>query len=151
MLSLRVYSHSVGQNAYHLVFRTKYNIGFFSYGLCREAVEAYLTEAASRNGIGIYVIRVLPNHVHMFVELPPTLSVVESVKLLKGYSSRRFFKRFTGWRRSVAAGHDGPHLWSRWRFSRSVGNVNAGIIDNYIRNSSRNQYELYRGEQMTLG
>ncbi|MFH1072070.1 MAG: IS200/IS605 family transposase [Nanoarchaeota archaeon] len=150
MLRLKMYSHSVGQNAFHVVFRTKYNLKFFHHDICRDALVAYLEEAALRYQVGVYAMQVMPDHVHLFLEMPPTMSPARLAQLFKGYTSRRFFLRFDGWRRSVAAGHDGPHLWSRWRFSRSVGNVNAGVIDNYIRNSSHNQFAVCRETQTML-
>ena len=141
-LSLRVYSHSLGQNAFHMIFRTKYNIKFFSKGVCNEAASHFLLEAAKNHKMGVYTIKVMPDHVHLFLELPSPMSPALAAQLLKGYSSRRFFLRFSGWKRVCSIGHDGPHLWSRWRFSRSVGDVNAGVIENYIRNSEHNQFSI---------
>lgn len=150
MLRLKIYSHSVGQNAFHVVFRTKYNLKFFRHVVCHDMMISYLEEACRRYDIGVYAMQVMSDHVHLFLEIPPTLSQATAAQLLKGYSSKRFFKRFNGWKRVVAAGHDGPHLWSRWRFSRSVGDVNANVIDNYIRNSDHNHFSISRETQATL-
>lgn len=150
MYELKIYSHSIGQNSYHFIFRTKYNLKFFQRDYMRKNCEKFLREAAQRHKIGVYTIKVLPNHVHLFVELPQTLSVTKAVQLLKGCSSRRFFQMYTIWRDIVKIGHDGPHLWSRWRFSRSVGTVKAETIEHYISSSKHNQISTYREKQMAL-
>ena len=150
MYELIVYNHSIGQNSYHLVFRTKYNLKFFQRDYTQLNCERFLREAAEKHKISIYTIKVLPDHVHIFVELPPTMSVSKAAHLLKGSSSRRFFQMYTVWRDIVKQGHDAPHLWSRWRFSRSVGQVKAETIAHYIKSSKNNQVSTYRERQATL-
>ena len=140
----------MGQNIFHLVFRTKNNLKFFRQDYIRDHCEQFLCEAADRHGIGIYCMRILPDHVHLFVELPPTLSVSCAVKYLKGYSSRKFFQVYTIWRGIVRKWYKCAHLWSRWRFSRSVGSVRADIIENYILNSTHNQFSAYKDNQTKL-
>ena len=150
MQELSLYAHSMGQNAHHLVFRTKYNLKFFRQELLRDACELFLRGAAQKHGMKIHSIKILPDHVHILLEIPPTLSITEATRLLKGHTSRKFFQRFTIWRGIIKVGHKKAHLWSRWRFSRSVGNVNAGIIENYINNSSHNQFVAYKSRQTKL-
>jgi putative transposase len=140
MLELTVYKHSIGQNAHHLIFRTKYSLEFFRNPLLSVACEDFLRDSTQKIGVKIYTIKVLPDHVHMLVEIPPILSVTKAIQYIKGCTSKRFFERFTIWKGIVNIGHRKPHLWSRWRFSRSVGSVKANIIDHYIMNSKHNQF-----------
>jgi putative transposase len=150
MYKMIKYSHGMGQNAYHFVFRTKNNLKFFMRPELRASIELYLHEAAEKHRIGIYCMKVMPNHVHMFVELHPTMSVSRAVKLLKGNTSRRFFKKYTIWYKIVRQRYSCGHLWSRWRFTRSVGSVQSDVIENYIQNSTHNQIASFRNFQTKL-
>lgn len=83
---------------------------------------------AERHGIKLVELRVLDDHVHCFVHVSARMSVSECVRFLKGGSSfgvRNYIKKM---RRYKA-------LWSRGYFYRSVGNVTAEVVENYIRNS----------------
>ena len=85
----------------------------------------------------------MPDHVHCFVEVPPTMSVSKALNLLKGYSSYKLFQKHRWLRAYFRKGH----LWSPGKFFRSVGNVTAEAIKNYIAQSNRaalNQQSLNR-------
>ena len=81
----------------------------------------------------LYELEVMPDHIHCFVEIPPTMSVSKALNLLKGYSSYKLFAKHTWLRRYFRKGH----LWSPGKFFRSVGNVTAEAIKNYIACSNR--------------
>jgi len=142
MFDLTKYSHSIGQNAYHLIFRCKYNLKCFKRDLIRRTVEEYLYAAAERYGIKVYTLKVLTDHVHMFIEIKPTVSIVQATKLIKGYTAKKFFERFTIWREIMHYGHKKPHLWSRWRFSRTVGSIRADVIEHYINDSHHDNVRI---------
>ena len=69
-------SHSKWNCKYHLVFAPKYRRKVF-YG-------------EKRNAIGKIIIleaEACPNHIHLFVEIPPKISVSSFMGYLKGKSS----------------------------------------------------------------
>ena len=132
-MELTNFAHGVGQNSYHLVWKPKYAKDVFKYPWLKINCEKFLREAALRYKIRIYELEVMPDHVHCFVEIPPTMSVSKALNLLKGYSAYKLFRRQKWLRTQFKCGH----LWSPGKFFRSVGNVTAEAIKNYIAQSNR--------------
>jgi len=136
MVELTRRKHSVGQNAYHMIWKPKYNLKIFRHQFPREVCYSAITVAAKKHNIEIYELKVMPDHVHCFAGLPPTMTISKAFQYLKGGSARLFFKRCTVWRAFCSSdGKIQPHLWSPGKFFRSVGNVTADVIENYIAHS----------------
>jgi putative transposase len=133
-MELTNFSHSVGQNSYHLVWKPKYSWDIFKFPWIKKDCEAILNEAALRYNIQVYELEVMEDHIHIFVEIPPTMSVSKALNLLKGFSSYKLFQKQPWLRAYFRKGH----LWSPGKFFRSVGNVTAEAIKNYIAQSNRN-------------
>jgi putative transposase len=137
------FAHGVGQNSYHLIWKPKYCWDCFKFPWVRKDCETILREAALRYGMTLYELEVMPDHVHCFVEVPPTMCVSKALNLLKGYSSYKLFRKHKWLRGYFRKGH----FWSPGKFFRSVGNVTAEAIRNYIaesNRSSRQQQSLTR-------
>jgi putative transposase len=132
-MELTNFSHSVGQNSYHLVWKPKYCWDIFKFPWVQKDCTAILNEAALRYNIQIYELEVMEDHIHIFVEIPPTMSVSKALNLLKGFSSYKLFQKQPWLRSYFRKGH----LWSPGKFFRSVGNVTAEAIKNYIAQSNR--------------
>jgi len=131
MKGLNNFRHGVGQNAYHLVWRPKYAKDPFKFALVRQDCEQFLYEIALRYGFEIYELQVMSDHVHLFVEIPPTMSVSKALQLFKGISSYKLFRQHPWLRKHFRKGH----FWSPGKFFRSVGNVTAETIQHYISQS----------------
>ena len=127
-LNLKHTSHSVGQNAYHLVWKPYLAKPIFKNLHFRKACEGSLKLTALEHGFKIYELQVQPDHIHLFVECPSTMSVSKAIQLFKGRSSRSLRRNF-----SYLATE--KRLWSKGKFFRSVGNVSADVIKNYIAHS----------------
>jgi putative transposase len=136
-MELTNFSHSVGQNSYHLVWKAKYAWDIFKFPWIKKDCEAILNEAGLRYKIQVYELEVMEDHVHIFVEVPPTMSVSKALNLLKGFSSYKLFQKQPWLRAYFRNGH----LWSPGKFFRSVGNVSAEAIKNYIAESNRGARE----------
>ena len=130
-MELTSFNHGYGQNAQHFVFVSKYRYNIFSYEQIRVACYAILIDIANRYKFQVHELRVMPDHVHLFVELPPTISVSRAIQLFKGISSRVLFMLFP-W---ITRWYKRRHFWTAGKFYRSVGNVTAETIEHYIRES----------------
>ena len=130
-MDLNNFNHSVGQNSFHLVWKPKYCWDIFKFPWVQKDCEAILREAALRYKLEIYELEVMPDHIHCFVEIPPTMSVSKALNLLKGYSAFKLFRKHPWMRSYFRKGH----LWSPGKFFRSVGNVNFETIQHYIKES----------------
>ena len=110
---------------YHLVWCPKYR-----RKVLVEAVEARLkeliVETAEEYGMTVHTMEVIPDHVHLFVEADPTLSVAEIVNRFKGRSSRVLRQEFAALRSRL------PTLWSRSYYAGSVGAVSESVVRRYI-------------------
>ena len=131
MQGLNNFNHGVGQNSYHLVWKPKYAKDPFKFGLVRNHCVQFLNEIAQQYNFKIYELQVMPDHVHLFVEVPPTISVSKALQLFKGISSYKLFRQHPWLRNHFRKGH----LWSPGKFFRSVGNVTAETIQHYIAES----------------
>jgi len=151
MTELIHHKHSIGQSAYHLVWRPKYNLKTFRFPNEREVCERALREVAAKWGIKIYEMEVMMDHVHMFVEIPTTMTVSFALQVLKGGSARIFLKKFPRTRAYLKKGHKQAHLWSPGKFFRSVGCVTADVVEGYIRNSNSWESEFLGAKRKAPG
>ena len=126
-MSYRKTSHSVYDLKCHIVWITKYRkpvlrgeIGLRLRELLRQTCET----------LDVYIIKghISPDHVHLLVSKPPSLSESELVQRLKGRSSRRMLEEFGELSRQFW----GRHLWARGYFVASSGNVTDEVIAEYI-------------------
>jgi putative transposase len=85
----------------------------------------------------------MPDHVHLFIWCPPRKSILRICAIIKGGTSYYIRKKMPSLQRY-------PRLWSRGIFYRSVGNVTAKSVRNYIDKSKGNQWKKTREMQETL-
>lgn len=78
--------------------------------------------------IGIEVIKggVCPNHVHLYVSIPPKISVSEVMSKLKGKSALMIFDCYPEYRDKCVR-----HFWARGYYAETIGQVNEGMIKKY--------------------
>jgi len=128
-LNLKHSSHAVGQNAYHLVWKPYKAKPLFKNLQFKKVCEGVLRMIAMFYGFVIYELRVNVDHIHLFIECPPTICVSKALQLFKGISSRVLRRNFSYLRENQ------PRLWSKGKFFRSVGNVTWEVVENYIASS----------------
>jgi putative transposase len=72
----------------------------------------------------------MPEHIHISVEAPPSMSQSKVLQLLKGNLSYQLFKRQPNFRLRYPQGH----FFSPRAYVGSVGFNTVAIVDNYIKN-----------------
>jgi putative transposase len=127
-LNLKHHSHSVGQNAYHLVWKPYKARPLFKNLHFKKVCEGAINVIAINYNFEIYELQVMSDHIHLFIECPSTIAISKALQLFKGISSRILRRNFSYLR-------DMKRLWSRGKFFRSVGNVSWDVIQNYIASS----------------
>lgn len=143
-MDLQSFAHGYGQLCYHIVTTPKYRYDIFSDLEIRDACVRIFREIAEQYGFVIYELKVMPDHIHLFVGFKPSVSVSDVVKLFKGISARRLFLMFPHIKRKLYGGH----LWSRGKFYRSVGNVTADTIKHYIAKSQGSWEKSLRADEL---
>ena len=110
---------------YHLVWCPKYRRPVLTPPV-DERLKGLLSETAAEHGINIQAMEVMPDHLHLFLEADPTLSVAGIVNRFKGRSSRILRQEFPHLRSRL------PTLWSRSYFAATTGQVSEATIRRYI-------------------
>ncbi len=110
-----------------------------------------------RKGIEIIEAQCMPDHIHMFVRIPPKYSVSQIVGYLNGKSSFMIFERHA----NLKYKYGNRHFWCRGYYVDTVGK-NAKKIHEYIRNqiqedlgydqmTLKEYVDPFTGEQVTWG
>ena len=63
-MKLRHENHSVGQSAYHFVWRPKYNVKVFLHPVTRRIAEDAIRSVAAKWKMNVVELKVMPDHVH---------------------------------------------------------------------------------------
>ena len=92
---------SYTQTSYHIVLRTHRSIPAITED-CERDLYSYILGFINNKGGHLYRIGGMPDHIHIFVSLPSTLSLASFVQRVKTYSSKwlktnRNFPDFRGW------------------------------------------------------
>ena len=124
-----------------LVFAPKFRRKVI-YKQLRQDVAHILSELCKRKGIEIIAAECMPDHVHMFVSIPPKYSVSEVMGYLKGKSSLMIFDRHA----NLKYKYGNRHFWCRGYYVDTVGK-NAKKIEEYVRNQLQEDLEY---DQMSL-
>lgn len=120
-------SHTVYDLKYHLVWVTKYRKPVLR-GEIAERVRGLIREICKANDVEILKGHISTDHVHIFVSVPPHLSVSQLVQLMKGKTSRKMLMEY----KSLSRAFWGRHMWARGYFAASSGNVTDEVIMKYI-------------------
>ena len=78
--------------------------------------------------------RVCIDHIHMYIAIPPKISVSEFMSYLKGKSAIMLFDRHPEYRNKWGD----RHFWARGYYVSTVGNVNEETILKYIKEQEEN-------------
>ena len=79
-------AHTKWNCKYHIVFAPKYRRKV-AYGKMKQDIANILSMLCKRKGVEIVEAEICPDHVHMLVKIPPSLSVSSFVGHLKGKST----------------------------------------------------------------
>ena len=120
-------SHTVFYHRYHIVWITKYRKRVMT-GNLRLRIREIIAQVAEEMHIKIINGVLSADHIHLFLEIPPHISVSEFVKIAKGRSSCKVQMEFPDLKKE----YWGKHFWGRGFFSSTSGNVTDEIINNYI-------------------
>ena len=85
--------HTTFHHRYHLVWVPKYRFKVL-HGEVRLRVREIIRQVCAEMGVTIIRGALSCDHVHMFVEIPPHVSVSDFVRRAKGRSSRKIQQKF---------------------------------------------------------
>ena len=95
--TIKVYHTNRYNCTYHIVFIPKYRRKVM-FGELRREVGEILGKVCKIEGVTILKAATLPDHVHMYVSIPPKQSVAKAVGRIKGKSALMIFDRHSEYR-----------------------------------------------------
>jgi len=113
---------------YHIVWITKYRRSILTEQVAATTKETLQTIAREK-GWEILALEVMPDHVHLFVSVPPKHSPADITKAFKGWSARRVLMVFP----DLAVKSYRGTLWAPSYYIGTAGAVSAEIIQRYIK------------------
>ena len=122
-------SHVIYECKYHVCWLPKYRYPIL-VGKVALRVRELVRQIAAANEVEIITGSVASDHVHLYVSIPPSLSVSKFVQFVKGATSRKLQLEFEDLRRR----YWGQHIWARGYFVATAGNVTDEMIREYISN-----------------
>ena len=120
-------AHSVFEIHLHLVWATKYRKRVL-VGEVALRVRELIREICQGHEVTILKGHVAGDHVHLFVSIPPQVTISRLVQWVKGKTSHKLLSEFPHLKKSFW----GQHLWARGYFCCSSGNVTDDVIAEYI-------------------
>lgn len=112
---------------YHVVWCPKYRRKVLVNGVDIRLKEL-IKNIASEIQVDIIEMEIMPDHVHILLEVDPQFGIHKAVKNIKGKTSRILRQEFP-WLRSRI-----PTLWTNSYFCSTVGGAPFSIIKQYIEN-----------------
>lgn len=134
-------SHTVFEIHLHIVWTTKYRKRVLT-GEVGLRVREIIRQVCREMEVEIIKGHVSPDHVHVFVSLPPQITISRLVQGMKGKSSYKMLNEFQHLRKTFW----GRHIWARGYFCVSSGNVTDEVIKAYIENQGEEENSDFRVE-----
>ena len=132
--------HTRWNCTYHIVFIPKYRRKIM-YGQVKKDVADILKKLCEMKQVRLIEGKVCRDHVHMYLAIPPKLSVSEVMSYLKGKSALMLFDRHPEYKMR----NGDRHFWARGYYVATVGNVNEETIMQYIRDQEEHdRIDQYR-------
>lgn len=86
-------------------------------------------EATKVNGWWVEELKIMPDHVHMIIQIHPRESVSEVVQRLKGGTSRLLRKEYENMEEFVW----GDEFWADGYFAETIGVATIRLVKQYIK------------------
>ena len=125
-------SHTISRLTVHIVWVTKYRYKVLKGDIqkrCRELI----IQICDAEDIRILKGVVSKDHVHMLIEYPPSKSVSEMVKKMKGRPSRRLQPEYP----ELQKRDWGKHFWAIGYGAWSTGTMSEELVEDYLEHHRR--------------
>jgi len=112
---------------YHVVWCPKYRRKVL-VGNIASRLKEIIKQTVEEKQAELLELEVMPDHVHLLVEVDPQFGIHKLIKLVKGRSSRLLRQEFPALRKRL------PTLWTNSYFVSTVGGAPLAVIKQYIEN-----------------
>ena len=115
---------------YHVVWCPKYRRKVLVNGIAVRLKEL-IEEICCELRIDVIEMEIMPDHVHLLMEVDPQFGIHKAVKQIKGRTSRIWRQEFGTLRSRL------PSLWTNSYFVSTVGVAPLSVIKQYIENQKK--------------
>lgn len=122
---------------YHVVWCPKYRRKILVNQI-EERLKELLLSYAIELSVDILEMEIMPDHVHLLLEVDPQFGIHKAVKSLKGYTSKILREEFPYLKTKL------PTLWTNSYFVSSVGGYSLEDVKQYIENQKTSQRQKER-------
>lgn len=112
---------------YHVVWCTKYRRDVITPDV-EVKLKEIIREVCEEKGADLEEIEIMPDHVHLLVQVDPQYGVHRLIKTIKGRSSRLLRQQFAHITSRL------PSLWTNSYFVSTVGGAPLATVKQYIAN-----------------
>lgn len=91
-------------------------------------LRSIIAEVCAETGATVFEAEVMPDHVHLLVQVDPQYGIAKLARQIKGRSSRLLRDEFPSLKRRL------PTLWTNSYFVATVGGAPLAVIKDYIAN-----------------
>ena len=112
---------------YHVVWCPKYRRKVIT-GKIEMRLKELIEETASAIGAEIIEMEIMPDHVHLLIEVDPQYGINKAVRHIKGVTSHTLRSEFPSLKSRL------PSLWTNSYFVSTVGGAPLEKIKEYIEN-----------------
>ena len=126
-MEYKSYHNVVYSCKYHVVWCPKYRRKVLVNGVDIR-LKKLIEEICGEYHIDIIEMEIMPDHIHLLMEVDPQFGILKAVKLIKGRTSCVLRQEY-GWLRSRI-----PSLWTNSYFVSTVGEAPLSVIKQYIEN-----------------
>lgn len=112
---------------YHIIFCPKYRRKVLDFKISQRLKEL-IYEKESDYGYKVIEIEVMPDHVHLLLDVNPKIGVYSVISKIKGYTSKILRNEFPSLKTKL------PSLWTNSKFISTVGAVTLDVVKQYIEN-----------------
>ena len=113
---------------YHIIWCPKFRFSVLK-GNVEETLKQILQKICDDYNYHIKALEVMPDHVHIFIDVPQTVAPCDVVRTLKSISAIELFKAFPELKQFYARC---GVLWSRGYFVSTVGHISETTVIKYI-------------------
>lgn len=123
----RHYNTSVNLINYHFVWVPRRRRKVLKGDIAKR-LEELIYEVCKDLDCKVLAMEIMDDHVHLFLNCPPTLAPSDIMFRIKGRSARELRKQFPNPLSKL------PSMWTRSYFVSTAGNVSSSTIEKYIAN-----------------
>ena len=113
---------------YHIIWCPKFRYSILDNGIDNR-LKSILESICKKFNYNIKALEVMPDHIHIFVDCPPTVAPCDVVRTLKSLSAIELFKIYPQLKKFYSKC---GVLWSRGYFISSVGHISESTVKKYI-------------------